>query len=647
MPLFIAIILRQIIIWSVQLGLAAVIERYALPVLNDGIKWTMTKFGVSEETAEDIMANWLIQSAEIIGINILVWKTKIPIKVAERLRFTSKGYSPRKLTPPVEAKVKAQTKIPPKGRVASAGEISTIATETAKSRGLTLSQVKDVVMIVGTIIGVPTAFFYMLAQWVDFGNWPSGVFNDFFVKIFTALGLPKDKIIPSSAVLSKDTWDRVFGVYKELGIAGINDPYKMQTVIFSRQALIDLVDKVAANLAAEGGQLSLKNIIGATQALMIRSTATGAIQTPLVAAAAAAMPEIKQVKVFTGIVSQGTLGEAVSFTPRENDLIESIDELKQSAANNLAPFIASLPGKIVYEIKIVSSVVTKDGFRQSGTTQKVIWGYTIAGKPKYKTIRNKFATLNLYLMSERGSRQKITQITLGPTDAAKLQPTANEISTIEQNIKSEILSTDINDITGIYTAQKIDVLQPSGPAAAEVSALPPPIAPAEILSFDNSFFVVKEGFDGRLFRILNNQLLIYEPVSDLLTPEEKQAAGSFKGQYELAARKLRMKGIDVETFYKEPFITDVINKYSMSWANTNFEGYFTGVNIRQAVAGGIAARGNQGAATLYEWYISIGQSLPPVSERAKIYEQYGLGLAAYYTGTAEQNTKLLAVLKTV
>jgi len=49
--------------------------------------------------------------------------------------------------------------------------------------------------------------------------------------------------------------------------------------------------------------------------------------------------------------------------------------------------------------------------------------------------------------------------------------------------------------------------------------------------------------------------------------------------------------------------------------------------------------------TLYEYYTGQGQALPSVQERSKIYEQYGLGSASLYAGTAEQNTALLGKLQ--
>ena len=51
------------------------------------------------------------------------------------------------------------------------------------------------------------------------------------------------------------------------------------------------------------------------------------------------------------------------------------------------------------------------------------------------------------------------------------------------------------------------------------------------------------------------------------------------------------------------------------------------------------------ATNLSEYYSAWGKSLPPLSERGKIYEALGLGSASSYTGTAYQNTKLLNTLK--
>jgi hypothetical protein len=49
--------------------------------------------------------------------------------------------------------------------------------------------------------------------------------------------------------------------------------------------------------------------------------------------------------------------------------------------------------------------------------------------------------------------------------------------------------------------------------------------------------------------------------------------------------------------------------------------------------------------TLYDYYTSLGQSLPSISTRAQLYQQAGLGSATSYAGTAAQNTSLLNYLQ--
>jgi len=84
--------------------------------------------------------------------------------------------------------------------------------------------------------------------------------------------------------------------------------------------------------------------------------------------------------------------------------------LKQAAANNLAPYLQALLGKIVYEVKVVSSIITKDGFKQTGTTQRIQTGTFANGTPKYKTVTNKFATLIVYAITDKGSRARLPQL---------------------------------------------------------------------------------------------------------------------------------------------------------------------------------------------------------------------------------------------
>lgn len=51
------------------------------------------------------------------------------------------------------------------------------------------------------------------------------------------------------------------------------------------------------------------------------------------------------------------------------------------------------------------------------------------------------------------------------------------------------------------------------------------------------------------------------------------------------------------------------------------------------------------ANTLFDYYKTIGQNLPSIADRSALFASSGLGSAADYRGTAEQNTRLLAALQ--
>lgn len=645
MPVIVAGLIRTIIIWTIQIGLWSAISHWVLPRLNEGIVWIMTEFGVSEDTAKDIMANWFIQLIEDMGINIAIWKSKIPIQVAEKLGFTSKGFAKRPLSATVEAAIKKTA-----ATAGIRGEITNVAAKAiaesvATSRGINVKSFWVVYALIMGLVGMTTGVGYTLAQYLDYGNWPSGTFHDFFAKIFMALGLPENVRLAKSGVLSSDTWTRYFNTAKQLNVVGINDPYKNQTILFTRQNLIDLVDKVASNILADGGQATLKNVLGVTQAFFIIKTATGDTTTGDKTTTTTTRAPIVPIKVFTGIVSQGTLGAAVDFTPRENDLIESVDELKDSAQNNLAPFIQALPGKIVYEIKIVSSVTTRDGFRRTGEAQKVLSKYTAAGVPLYRTIINKFAVLNIFIMTDRLSRAKISSIILGPTDAVKLQPKTNELKNIEASIKQDLFTSNVADITGIQTAQPITITAPPI-QPAETIITPTPEATIKPTIKQRDYFVEFASFFDKVFYIDNGRLIASPQFSSILTDQERPTYGNYGGQTGEAIRRLKEKGYPVDSYPHKKFHHEIDGRYVDEVAIKNFEEFF-GVSVAPTPTTPTTKPASSICllSTLYAWYTAQGQTLPLVGQRATLYEQLGLGLAAYYIGTSEQNMKLLQSLK--
>ena len=310
---------------------------------------------------------------------------------------------------------------------------------------------------------------------------------------------------------------------------------------------------------------------------------------------------VPQIKVFTGVLTQGKLGEAAPFVARETDLISSIEDLQRAAENNLASFIMALPGKIVYEIKIVSSITTKDGFIQRGTIQRIISGYFKSGNPKYKTVVNKFAQLNIYVFTSRKVRTKIDTIVLGPVDSVAFQPKSNEIQLAEQSIKANITTSDISEISSIKTQEIIEIISPTEPIST--------IKPREIwqpqrgegtqaylqrlgnLGFETALFETSIPDIGRMAEPPTFPDIF--PLKPSATPEQKTALG----------------------------ILPIIPLPPSNNPNRCL------------------------TATIAEFFDVNKINYPGVSDRSKLYEAFGLGPASWYTGTAEQNIKLLTEFK--
>jgi hypothetical protein len=555
MPLVIAIAIRYVIMAAVQLGIWSLLERYGIPLLNKSIEEIMVKFGVSRNDAQDILANKFLQAFEQVGIFAVTLKTKLPIKVAEVLGFTSKGYGLRKIASAIEAKVGTTAISATSKAITTSVEGAKIAEVVATSRSLTLSKVNSVVSLVLKLAAFPVATFYAFAQYIDYAAWQNP-YQKTFEGLLGYLGIHPDTPMPKANVVSADIWKRIYSTIEQDKPLGIAFPFSDKDQPYSRQALADVVDEVAANIAKSGGSASYKNVLAAVLPLLQYNGREPRVPTfPYSAPVSntALSPgqfggtTLPTTKVFTGIVSQGVVGQGLVFTPRPDDMIDSVAELREAASNNLSSYLNTLLGKIVYEVKVVASVVTKDGFRQSGTTQRIASGTNKDGSTKYKTVTNKFATIIVYALTDKGTRTKLTTIVLGPTNSAKLIVGQNDLRTLETALPSLVTTTDINEIKGIETAGAVTVSTPPAAGGAPVS--------------------------------------VPDTASPVVVPAPQPSA----------------------------------------------------------TASGV--KPGAGATTLFEWYQAQGQGLPSVEQRASIYASLGLGQTSFYTGTAEQNAKLLDALK--
>lgn len=667
MPLIVAISIRYVIMAAVQLALWSLIEHFGLPLLNAGIAKVMEIFGVSEEDATTYVANSLLVSFEEVGIFAITLRTKLPISVAERLGFTSKGWNIRKLSPSAEKKLPKLVGVSKVAATGASVDPVLIAETVATARKIPVSKVKAVFDYTIKILGLGFLGTMVISNVIDFGNWNSGAYQKTLQKLIAVVSfglLVPDPKVPKSSVLSADTWTRLYSTYKELGAVGINDPYKMQSVLFTRQNMIDLVDKIAATAVAEGQAIGLKQMVAATALMVIiipptgtaPTTATGApspysptASTAVKTTAPIYTPQVAKVSVVSGVISQGLVGTQTVFAPRQDDLIENADELAQAAHNNLDPFIRSMPGRMAYIIKIVPSVKTADGFTQRGTAQKIISGYTTTGAPKYRTVVNKFAVMDIFVRTDKGSQSKITTIVLGPVDSVKFQSANVSLDAVAMGVQQDI--TTNTSVTTTATAAPVENTATS-PVAAQPTGSPQigktvyyqtntngipqfwVTAFAGNIPWGNTLLTKEQYIQGLRERAIFAQTHIIGSLPPGYVGQTFQQGDSAGLS---ASADAAEQGVGVHApgytwpgYYAGPITPDnVVGLYSTPQGETT------------ATVAPVTTK----ATTLFDYYKAQGQSLPSVQERSVLYEQLGLGQATYYTGTAEQNIKLLAAVQ--
>jgi len=639
------IALRYIIIAAVQLGIWTTIERFVMPLIHGAITAVAVKFGVSESDAKDILSNDLLEFGETVGIFALTMKSKVPLKVAELLGFTTKGWSRRVLSQKV-AGIATTAKVSIKASpIGGLGVTKTTAPSIISgARGL----IKGFAVGYGILLGTFSTVFLgalVIGNWVDFGNWNNGAYQKKMQKLLAWISfgfLVPDTDYRQAKTLSPEIFNKVYETFKIEGAVGINDPYKSQTVIFTRDNLMDMLDVIGAELLRLEGSASTKTVLKHSLPFIIF---TESVEAPVAQQQISQARSVPQIKVFTGVITQGKLGSPGAFVARETDLIDDMSELTQSAQNNLASFVMALAGRIVYEIKIVSSVVSKDGFVQRGTTQKIISGYNSVGAPKYKTVVNKFAQLNVYVLTGKGVRSKIDTVTLGPVNSASFQPSSSEIQLAESQIKSNIVTTDVNEINTIVTQTPTEVEVTPVVVASPYTSAVISIEPDEWFRIGGDNYVYRLGLTGIIRGDTWENFKAYTARGRLITGDYRAVEDDIKTftpeQIDQAWQELKTKTLEKgggeELRNDHRNIREFISKSTQTAQQT-----------AQNTSNDIPPSNNPNkcnVGTIAEFFDVNRAVYPQLAERAILYEKWGLGLAAYYTGTAEQNNKFLAEVK--
>jgi hypothetical protein len=725
MPVIVAVAIRYIIMAAVQLGLWSLLEK-GIGLFNQGVVAIMTYFGVDEETAKDIMANKILVAFEEVGVFAATLKTKLPIKVAEYFGFTSKGYAKRKILSAAAARAESTAILATSKAAATAVEVEKIAEVVSASRGINGATVKTFLNYIFKYAGLTTGIFFAAAQYIDFANW-QGPYQGYFQKVLSAFGINPDTVMPKAGTVSPDIWKRIYSVIEELHPVGIAYPFSDQDRPYSRENLARLIDEIAANIIKSGGDATFKKVMAIAMPLIqlsgqaptpssnnVSSSSSSSYSAAVLAEQRAlnklgaglvedgilgpktlaarakyasvtgsvttTKPATAPAQVVSGVLSQGTIGTVVDFQSRPDDLIESATELQDAMHNNVAPFLATLPNRVSYEVKIVSSVKTADGFTQKGSVQRIISGYTTKGVPKYKNVVNKFAVVDLKIKNATGSFTKLATLVLGPVDSVKFTGANIDLSglavAVQQNIvaPTSIISAPVSTPTSYVSKEAKDI------TIQDIVALGYTINQAYRLiggpNHNNGANYVR--YYGSIqdaaksFGFIPNTTTPPEPITmeyvmSLGYPEEE--AGYIVGGNDptvdpnsplYGTTKRKEEDISVPTpatgqttqMSNDERYEVIYNPATNVWSVDDHQLNSTKTYSSRAAAFAAAGQADPGGgtptqqySTLYEYYTAKGQAMPSVSSRAALYQQLGLGQSAYYTGTAEQNTKLLKALQ--
>ena len=457
MPIALAAIARPLVQVAVTTGLAWMAEKLIVPILQRIVAAVAEYFGIPQDDARVVVANQVLDTGVFLLGSAAAVKSRLPLKVADYLGLTASGYAKKAVS------AKAANKI-----IAEAG--SAAATANAKgilSRYLTGENAWKVVI---TLMGLQ-----QVGDWFIFGR-PQlqGYLDTAFGK--GTISLPTASNAPPP--FTNATWEEYYTGLETAQIVGIEGGAVQASLLYSRTQLENLVWWGYSELLKAGKsptETSVRTKIYPNLRFAAGSTAT-ATPTKVVGAATSAAPSpprppAPQIQVYTGVVTNGTLGAPAEFAARPDDMITDLEDLRQAAKNNLAAFVQSLPGRFFYEVAIVNSVKTQGGFTQKGQAQRIVSGYNSNGTPRYKTVYNKFAVLKIGVTADSFKPVILGTITLGPVNAVSFQPTGAALTNLTDNLSTDLFTSDVNSIQGITTDTPVSVnptpmLPPAAPNPA-------------------------------------------------------------------------------------------------------------------------------------------------------------------------------------
>lgn len=586
---------------------------------------------ITETEAKDILFDILIEIMQTTGIIAGLLTLRVPVKISEYLGLTSKKFGPKALSPK-QKNIKAKIQ-------GTAGN----------------SVMSKAFPNIFKFVAVGTGLFWLINQTaatIEPGIYQPEQTNAIYRKLGIPFQYPVIQGLEKLTNLETAELDQFLRLTQATGAVAINNTFAQQTQLLTKQNLSDLIIALYGREFLAGRKTDKETLKSLVAPFLVFPGGKPSPQVTTTTDRTGVQAQQTTPRVFTGVLTGGRLGEQLEFTTRKDDLIENISELQQAIMNNESPWLASLPGRIVREISVVSSVLV-DGITKRAEARKIEVGTNKDGSPRLKTIVNKFAVADIFYIQDSNSRIKLDRIIYGPIDALSFQPTPQELNELASKVKRDIFTQSTDNISGVVSTTPTEDIRIEKAKAIETETgiktrdLMGQIAPSNISIPDPvltpSFIEIKR--TGR-----PTERIKLREVRDLL------AQGNSLFEAYLIIRSALEMG--EQQFYEPstlewfnsltPNDIDALRVINFSQAGKDMQSTGTAQPAQNSGMSQTSTtspeRATLPATTLSEYYANLGKPLPPLTERADLYQSLGLGQSAFYTGTMEQNVKLLNAL---
>lgn len=373
--------------------------------------------------------------------------------------------------------------------------------------------------------------------------------------------------------------------------------------------------------------------------------ATSPTTTPAVTGSASGVvAPATNIQIYTGVISGGTLGLPQEFHATTSSMISSVADLTTAAQINLAAAVQSLPGRFYYEISVVNEIKTKSGFTQRGAPVTIVTGSYKNGKPKTKTIYMKFAQMRLGVTDENGKTVRLATINLGPVDVTVFSPSTVQLKDVQNSITGSTFTTNVAAIQSVVSPTPVTVstvppVNPNPPAPPVVAPTPvvtptytppPAPAPAPVPQETLAKFTYNSDWAGGL------QTVYYDDSAGAIKNYSTGGIVAYTRDPSPASH------LGISWYNSTPNAQAAYSRYLQLAATVPASSVSSPAPTTSATPKNAAAAA---ATTLSDFYTAIGQALPSLATRANLFQTYGLGPSSSYVGSADQNNKLLGMLK--